>query len=652
MVNIKSLSSTDPKLGQLRDSELFRISDHNNLYLRTQSVNRRILCSTVDLKYGVGTSLPALKMDIDDVNGQCLNLLRNGAQTATLTINSLGSLDINGSNGVSINSLALDTSLASAYGGTGQTEYLDGDILVGSNNGLMKINKSSSVGMQLITTPNGLEWSSHVIGRHLFKCPPRIIGQGIYIIDMLLCRNHLDTNFISLENVEVNAMTKRLSSAALGNAVITTDVTNISLDGNNFIANDALCVGSEARKIIAATPTSVTVSSAFTLYNKWVLSGTAALATTQFKFGTRSLNTTTTTMFATATIGSSIAESVNAWTVEFFFRASAVTAALSLVASNAVNTLAINLAASPANITVSLGQGATFNIMNAVRLATTAITANAWFHFALSYDGSNYRSFINGVLQNTTASTLLIPLTTFDSIKVGGGASTYNGFIDEFRISRVARYTAAFSQPTAIFSLDSNTVYLQHFETLLDDNGSGTVPYFRNVSYDSVHLLYTYAIENNCYVSPRPNETLLVDLPFVTDNIRKLHIYHLMTSGVPYVITKHGEWHMFQPFISGVSASTATTATTYYANNITPSEATMLKLLVTHNHVGTVSCGVSVGSGVGWFNPYLTTTTAGSTQLIVDIPIFNGTFQHYLTASASTTSYSISVVGFFVPSES
>jgi hypothetical protein len=32
MVNIKSLSSTDPKLGQLRDSELFRISDHNNLY--------------------------------------------------------------------------------------------------------------------------------------------------------------------------------------------------------------------------------------------------------------------------------------------------------------------------------------------------------------------------------------------------------------------------------------------------------------------------------------------------------------------------------------------------------------------------------------------------------------------------------------------
>jgi hypothetical protein len=109
---------------------------------------------------------------------------------------------------------------------------------------------------------------------------------------------------------------------------------------------------------------------------------------------------------------------------------------------------------------------------------------------------------------------------------------------------------------------------------------------------------------------------------------------------------------MFQPFIAGVSASTATTAATYYANNITPSEATMLKLLVTHNHVGTVSCGVSVGSSVGWFNPYLTTTTAGSTQLIVDIPIFNGTFQHYLTASASTTSYSISIVGFFVPSES
>jgi hypothetical protein len=516
----------------------------------------------------------------------------------------------------------------------------------------MKVNKSSSIGMQLVTTSTGLQWSSHVIGRHLFKSPPRIAGQGIYIIYKLLCRNYLDTNFISLTNIEVNAMTKRLSSASLGNALITTDVTTISLNGNNFIANDALCVGSEARKIISATSTSVTVASAFTLYNKWVLAGTAALATTQFKFGTRSLNTTATTMFATATIGSNIAESVNTWTVEFFFRANAVTAALSLVASNAANTLAINLAIVPANITVSLGQGTTFNIMNAVRLATTAITANAWFHFALSYDGSNYRSFINGVLQNTTASALLIPITTFDSIKVGGGASTYNGFIDEFRISRVARYTAAFSQPTASFSLDANTVYLQHFETLLDDNGSGTVPYFRNVSYDAVHLLYTYAIENDCYVSPRPNESSLVDLPVATDNIRKLHIYHLMTSGVPYVITKHGEWHMFQPFIAGVSASTAVAATTYYANDITPPEATMIKLLVTHNHVGTVSCGVSIGSSAGWFNTYLTTATAGSTQLMIEVPIFNGTFQHYLTSAASTTSYSISIVGFFVPSES
>ncbi len=47
---------------------------------------------------------------------------------------------------------------------------------------------------------------------------------------------------------------------------------------------------------------------------------------------------------------------------------------------------------------------------------------------------------------------------------------SYSGFIDEVRVSRVIRYSTAFSRPTNTFSSDSNTLLLYHF-----DEGTGSV---------------------------------------------------------------------------------------------------------------------------------------------------------------------------------
>jgi hypothetical protein len=647
MVNIKSLTTS--QTSNLKDSELFRLTDSNNLYLRTGIVNRRILCSTTELKYGIGTSTPSRKLEIQEDDGNCLRLTYGGTLPSDLLIDSSGTLNILASNYVNITKLSLSNTMETIYGGTGNSSYQTGDILVGnSSGGLTSLPKVNGTGNTLITGPNGLYWSTHVYSKYIDMSSASYVSPGIFNIAYIRARNYLDSNYISLDNIIVDATSNQLSSSVLGSGLVTTGLTVVSeIYENQFLPGDSICVFNESRKVISTTTTTVIINIPFTVFNSWTLTGTATLSTTQFKFGTKSLTATATTAFATSTLGSSITPSTTSWTVEFFFRLSSVNAAASIITSNSTNTMAINFAAFPANITVSIGQGTSFNIMNAVRLSTTAITANSWFHFALSYDNISYRSFINGVLQNTTSSAIKIPIAAFSSIKVAGGSSAFNGFIDEFRISKSTRYTSAFSQPTAPFILDSNTIFLNHFETtkIEDDLYTGHIPYTRNSKFDDTYWLYTYATDTDCYVSPRSSENILIDLPVFTENIRKLRIYHLITAGTFYPITRQENWNIFHPYQMLVSSTTNITSTSSFPN--VPQGTTSIRILLTHVHVGTISAGIIIESTIG-SNQYLTTATAGTNQLIVDISLVDIAFQHRLSVTAGASSYYIHLIGFYV----
>jgi hypothetical protein len=108
---------------------------------------------------------------------------------------------------------------------------------------------------------------------------------------------------------------------------------------------------------------------------------------------------------------------------------------------------------------------------------------NAWHHYALVREGTGtnqLKFYIDGALVGTntdaanygvTAATLTIGGLNFTTDPTGSQSGPF--LIDEFRVSNTARYTAAFTPPTAAFTNDANTLELYHFDGA---NGSYYLP--------------------------------------------------------------------------------------------------------------------------------------------------------------------------------
>ena len=100
------------------------------------------------------------------------------------------------------------------------------------------------------------------------------------------------------------------------------------------------------------------------------------------------------------------------------------------------------------------------------------ITAGSWQHIAVSRSGSSLKVFINGsqVASVTNSSNFLMDggavpaIGIFDRYVSTGGRLYFNGYIDEYRISNIARYTTTFTPSAAAFTNDANTLLLLHME--------------------------------------------------------------------------------------------------------------------------------------------------------------------------------------------
>jgi hypothetical protein len=87
---------------------------------------------------------------------------------------------------------------------------------------------------------------------------------------------------------------------------------------------------------------------------------------------------------------------------------------------------------------------------------TTAVVYNAWHHWATTFDGTNYRSYLNGTEIHTLNNTAYPSGSGVIRIgeRKGGGMTTTHGLggyssLSDFRVTNKLVYTGAFTPPTA-----------------------------------------------------------------------------------------------------------------------------------------------------------------------------------------------------------
>jgi hypothetical protein len=129
--------------------------------------------------------------------------------------------------------------------------------------------------------------------------------------------------------------------------------------------------------------------------------------------------------------------------------------------------------------TLYLGDGTSNNIT----VSMTEIPLNQWNHIAVTYDGSYYRVFVNGVLKGN--SNVLLSDYTLKGIDIGlrsaGATIPSTGYISNFRIVKgSAIYTSNFTPPTEPLEPIANTSLLTLRSNSFVDEGPNRFAITRN----------------------------------------------------------------------------------------------------------------------------------------------------------------------------
>ena len=182
--------------------------------------------------------------------------------------------------------------------------------------------------------------------------------------------------------------------------------------------------------------------------------GNAQISTSVKKYGTGSLafDGSGDYLLAAATPSNRI-NSTGDFTIEFWAYFNSVASDQRLLAwdNNSSNFVIALYTTSANNLYYYLSSsGSSWNVASAVSMGAIAI--NTWYHIALVRSGSVFTPYINGVAGTTTSSSATLYASTLPLAigAVGNGASPYNGYIDDLRITKgYARYTANFTPPTS-----------------------------------------------------------------------------------------------------------------------------------------------------------------------------------------------------------
>jgi hypothetical protein len=123
-----------------------------------------------------------------------------------------------------------------------------------------------------------------------------------------------------------------------------------------------------------------------------------------------------------------------------------------------------------------------------MRQSSATVTTGQWYHFAACRSGGTLRLFIDGISYYSASNTTNFT-TGANSIYIGRGfdAAAYytNGLIDDFRVTKYARYTSSFTPPAAALPefATGNDRYFSNVSLLLHmDGANGSTTFTDNSS--------------------------------------------------------------------------------------------------------------------------------------------------------------------------
>jgi hypothetical protein len=176
-------------------------------------------------------------------------------------------------------------------------------------------------------------------------------------------------------------------------------------------------------------------------------SGGSQLSNTQAKFGATSCNLNT----GGFSWANTLFNSLTAFTIDFWgfnFPSSGTPFLTISCAYNATYSriLVYN------GLLYSSSDGASWNVLGGAATNFTE-SSSAWIHYAIVWTGTQLLCFQNGTSTATVAWTLGMGVTgTFSVGGFNNAGFSGTGFVDEFRFSKIARWTANFTPPTGPYT--------------------------------------------------------------------------------------------------------------------------------------------------------------------------------------------------------
>ena len=142
----------------------------------------------------------------------------------------------------------------------------------------------------------------------------------------------------------------------------------------------------------------------------------------------------------------------NNFTIEFFVnmtsRNKSYPTPLSIASELATANRSVWIHFNSTSTEFNFGNGAATNI----KITTSAISLNRWYHIAIVKDGNLFKVFMDGNLINSvTVNNFYSPSSSnfyFGTLYPSDTSTLFNGKIDEVRVSNVARWNSNFTPPT------------------------------------------------------------------------------------------------------------------------------------------------------------------------------------------------------------